>query len=1215
MGVCLERGPELVAALLAVLKAGAAYVPLDPAYPAGRLEGMLRDADAHLLVTQEALRGVVSAPGAAVVSVDGADRDAIAAAREDDPRAAVSPRNLAYLIYTSGSTGTPRGVAIEHASAVAMLAWGASIWPAAELAGSLASTSICFDVSVAELFLPLATGGCVVLARDVLELPRLSAADRVRTVSTVPSAIAVLLESGGIPAGVTTVALGGETLRRELADALYAHGVERVIDLYGPSEDTTYSTWALRAPGGPETIGRPIAHTRAYVLDASQRLAPPGVTGELYLGGRGLARGYLGRPALTAARFVPDPFATGPGARMYRTGDRVRRHAGGTLEYRGRLDHQVKVRGGFRVEPGEVEAALRRAAGVRDCVVVARDDASGGTVLVAYLVGDVAVDEARAALRRTLPDYMVPSAFVALDALPLTPNGKVDRGALPDPPSVAGDDFQPPRTATEAALAEIWAQLLGMDRVGVTDDFFALGGHSLLGVLVMSRVLEELGVKLSLRDLFNHPNVAALAARVDERRRLEAEGPEVAPADDGGSLRLSFAQERLWFLQRLQPESVFYNVAWALRLRGALDVAALERALAEVVRRHAALRTAFPEIDGVPVPVVEPFAGLSLDVEEIAGEDEDARDAVLRRRLAAEAQRPFDLATGPLLRARLLRMGAGDHVLLLCIHHIVVDGWSLRVLHAELAEAYGAFRDGRDPSLPTLPLQYADYAGEQRHRLRGPVLERELDFWRERLAGAPALLDLPLDHPRPARQSFRGATERISLPLALLQRLRDVGRGERAPAYMVLLAAFELLLARYTGTTDLVVGTLVAGRSRKELEGLVGFLVNTVALRSDLSGDPGFLEALRRVRASTLDAFEHQEIPFEKVVEALQPKRGLGHSPLFQVAFRLSSGGLDAPMAGVETETLEIDLPVTRFDLTAFFTVAPGRFEMALEYATDLFERATIVRMAGHLRRVLEQVAADPDLPLSRLELLDEAERRRVIEEWNPPAAPSSDACVHHLFEAQAARTPGAFAIHFHGGRVSYAELDAAANRLAHHLRARGVRAESCVGVCLERAPELVVALLAVLKAGGAYVPLDPAYPRERLGWTMGDARVRVVLTSTALAGHLPEGAEPVCVDALADALASLSGETPGGGAEPGNLSHVIFTSGSTGRPKGVMIRHASTVARLRWLRDAMDDDERAAVLGSTSINFDVSIAEIFGTLCRGGTLVLVEYVVSSVGP
>jgi amino acid adenylation domain-containing protein/FkbM family methyltransferase len=1206
VGVCLERGPELVAALLAVLKAGGAYVPLDPAYPPERLAAMLRGAGARVLVTQQALRGLVPAPDAAVVCVDGADRARVAAARDDDPGVDVAPRNLAYLIHTSGSTGAPKGVAVEHASAVALLAWGAGVWSAAELAGSLASTSVCFDVSVAELFLPLAAGGCVVLARDVLELPRLPAVDRVRMVSTVPSAAAALLEGGGIPAGVTTVNLGGEALRAELVDALHARGVARVLDLYGPSEATTYGTWAERAAGGAETIGRPIAGTRAYVLDEAGELVPPGVPGELYLGGRGVARGYLKSPALTAARFVPDPYAGVPGARMYRTGDRVR-WVGGTLRYRGRLDHQVKVRGGFRVEPGEVEAALRRVAGVRDCVVVP-GDGPGGTRLVAYLVGGAAVDEVCAALRRTLPEHMVPGAFVLLDALPLNRNGKVDRGALVPPPPADGHGYQAPRTATEAALAGIWAGLLETERVGVHDDFFALGGHSLLGARVMSRVLDELGVELPLRDLFDHPTVAALAERVDARRRPAAEAREEEPAGaGGGTFPLSFAQERLWFLERLKPGSAFYNVAWALRLRGELDAAALERALGAVVRRHDVLRTAFPEVGGAPVQVVAPFRGLALAAEEVAGGDGPAREAELGRRMAAEAQRPFDLAAGPLLRARLLRVDARDHVLLVCMHHAVTDGWSLRVLRADLAELYGAFREGRAPALPPLPVQYAEHAAWQRDRLSGALLERELAFWRARLAGAPALLELPTDHPRPAVQSFRGATERFPLRPALLRRLREVGRRERASAFMVLLAAFKLLLARYAGTTDVLVGTLVAGRMRKELEGLAGFFVNSVVLRSDLAGDLPFREALRRVRASTLAAFEHQEIPFEKVVEAVRPERSLGHAPLFQVAFRVSQGGKEPSLPGLATETLEVDLPVTKFDLSATFALAPDRFEVALEYATDLFERSTILRMANHLRRVLEQVAESPDLPLSRLELMDAAERRRVLEEWNPPAAPAADVCVHHLFGAQAARTPDAAAVLFHGQRATYAELEARANRLAHHLRALGVGPETCVGVCLERTPDLVAALLAVLKAGGAYVPLDPAYPRERLEWMARDAEVRLVLTSTVLAARLPGGAEPVCVDALAGELALMPPVAPEDGAGPENLSHVIFTSGSTGRPKGVMIRHAATVARLRWLREEMSDDERAGALASTSVSFDVSVAEIFGTLCWGGTLVLVE--------
>ncbi|HEX8903318.1 MAG TPA: amino acid adenylation domain-containing protein, partial [Longimicrobiaceae bacterium] len=670
VGVCLERGTELLVALLAVLKAGGAYVPLDPAYPAERLEFTLRDADAPLLVTQAKLRALLpERAGTDVVVLEHA-RAAIAAERADDPGSGVGPRNLAYLIYTSGSTGTPKGVAIEHESAVALLGWAAGLHTAAELDGMLAATSICFDLSIYELFLPLSRGGRVVVVENALAVATSVAAGEVRLINTVPSAIAALLRNGGIPAGVTTVNLAGEPLKPELVDALYAYGIGRVYDLYGPSESTTYSTWTLREPGAPATIGRPVGNTRAYVLNAAMRAVPVGVAGELYLGGRGLARGYLGRPATTAERFVPDPFGA-RGDRLYRTGDRVRWRDDGRLEYLSRLDHQVKVRG-FRIEPGEIEAVLRRHAGVRECVVLAREDAPGEKRLAAYVAATADADALRAHLRRSLPDYMVPGAFVFLDALPLTPNGKLDRKALPAPEAASDTEKATPRTPVEEVLAEVWAEVLRVERVGVRDNFFDLGGHSLLATRVVSRIREVFGVEPPLRALFESPTVAELAARVDELRR---EGrpplPAISPVPRTGALPLSFAQERLWFLDRLEPGSALYNLPSALRLRGELHVPALERALGQVVRRHEALRTTFRAMDGAPAQIIAPFGGFALAVDDLTALGDEERGMEMRRRVADEAARPFDLAAGPLFRARLLRLGDDDHVLLISMHHTV----------------------------------------------------------------------------------------------------------------------------------------------------------------------------------------------------------------------------------------------------------------------------------------------------------------------------------------------------------------------------------------------------------------------------------------------------------------------------------------------------------------------------------------------------------------
>jgi amino acid adenylation domain-containing protein len=1239
VGVGLKRGTEMLVALLAVLKAGGAYVPLDPAYPAERLEFTLRDSRVAVLLTEEALRGALPVPdGVRVVSLDEAAAE-IARESAANPENGASPRGLAYLIYTSGSTGVPKGVAIEHESAVVLLAWAAELHTAEELGGMLASTSICFDLSVYEIFLPLSLGGRVIVVENALALPHSAAAGEVRLVNTVPSAAAALLRTGGIPAGVTTVNLAGEPLRTELVDALYAHGIHRVYDLYGPSEDTTYSTYTLRRAGAPATIGRPIHNTRAYVLDEGMGPVAAGAPGELYLGGHGLARGYLGRPSLTADRFVPDPFGGEAGGRLYRTGDRVRwteesasvrecvsaevdpadsrtdalthsrTHA---LEYLGRLDHQVKIRG-FRVELGEIESALRRFPGVRDCVVVAREDTPGEKRLAAYLVGAAEPEALRAHLRRTLPEHFVPAAFVTLDEMPLTPNGKLDRKALPAP-EMAPDDarYVAPRTPTEAVLAGAWAQLLGLERLGVQDDVFQLGAESLVATRVVARIREVFGVELTVRAVFEAPTVARLAERVEALRGAGRPPlPPIVPLADGRAPRLSFGQEGLWFLDRLRPGLAFYNIPEALRLSGPLDGAALERALGEIVRRHHALRTVFPERDGAPVQVVAPFGGFALPVEDLSLLADDAREAEARRRAADEAARPFDLAAGPLFRARLLRLRAEEHLLLLSIHHAVSDGWSMDVLHRELDALYGAYREGRPSPLPEPRVQFADFAEWQRELAAGDRLDHELAYWRERLAGAPALLELPTDHPRPAVQRHHGAVERMDLSAGLARRLEALGREEGVSLFMVLLAAFQLLLGRYAGTDDVVVGSPIAGRTRPEVEGTIGFFTNTLALRTDLGGDPPFRELLRRVREVTLGAYEHQQVPLELVVELVHPGRSLSHAPLFQVMFVLQTSSGAAPeLAGLRTRMCDVEIRSSKLDLTMSFTPGPDGVRGDLEYCTDLFERATVQRMLGHLRRVLMQVADDAEPRLSALELMEDDERARVVEEWNRTAAayPRTE-CIHTLFEAQAARTPDATAATHGTESVTYAALNARANRLAHHLVRLGVGPETRVGICQGRGVEMLVSLLAVLKAGGAYVPLDPAYPAERLAFTLRDAHVAVLLTEDALRGLLPapEGVRLLCVDASAAEIARESAANPRNGASPRGLAYLIYTSGSTGVPKGVAIEHESAVALLSWASGLHKAEELGGMLASTSICFDLSVYELFLPLSTGGRVILAD--------
>ncbi|HEU4561344.1 MAG TPA: amino acid adenylation domain-containing protein, partial [Longimicrobium sp.] len=953
-------------------------------------------------------------------------------------------------------------------------------------------------------------------------------------------------------------------------------------------------------------IGRPLGNVRLYVCDALGIPQPAGVPGELLIGGAGVARGYLGRAGLTAERFVPDPFGSQPGARVYRTGDRARWRADGTLEFLGRTDFQVKIRG-FRIEPGEIEAVLSAHAEVREARVIVREDKPGEQRLVAYVVGEVDADALRERLRLSLPEYMVPSAFVALERLPLTPNGKLDRKALPAPEYAAGADrYLAPQTPVEEVLAGIWAEVLRLERVGVTESFFALGGHSLLATQVVSRIREVFTVELPLRALFEGPTVAELAGRVEALRRAGLPLlPPVEPAERTGALPLSFAQERLWFIDRLEPGSAVYNIPVARRLGGALDQGALERSLGEIVRRHEALRTVFEEVDGTPAQVIAPFGGFVLPVEDLSALGEADREAAVRRRAGEEA-RPFDLSAGPLFRAALLRLGEEDHVLLLSMHHIVSDGWSMGVLSREFSALYAAYREGRESPLPELGVQYADYAVWQREQLEGEGLERQLAYWRKRLAGAPELLELPTDRPRPPVQTYRGATVPVEISLELLERLQALGRSEGATLYMTLLGAFQVLLGKYAGSDDVVVGSPIAGRTRAEVEELIGFFVNALVLRTDLSGDPSFREVLRQVREATLGAYEHQDVPFEKLVAELQPERSLGHSPLFQVMFTVQdAGGGGNALAGLKVAGVGAALEIAKYDLSLTLAATPQGLRGGLNYSTDLFERGTIERMVGYLARVLEQVAADADVSLSRLALTGPEERARVIVEWNRTERPyPRGVCVHELFDEQVRERPGAMALAWGEECLTYRELDARANQLANHLVRLRVGPDARVGVLLERSAELIVSILAVLKAGGAYVPLDLGYPPERLRLMLADSSVRVLISRSDLAGVVEAGDLTVVhLDQAAGAIASEPVEAPRSGATAENLAYIVYTSGSTGKPKGVMVAHRHVV-QLVVETDYVQLRPGDRVAQASNAAFDALTFEAWGAFLNGATLV-----------
>ncbi|HEX7180880.1 MAG TPA: amino acid adenylation domain-containing protein [Thermoanaerobaculia bacterium] len=937
------------------------------------------------------------------------------------------------------------------------------------------------------------------------------------------------------------------------------------------------------------------------------------------MGGAGLARGYLGRPELTAERFVPDPFTGEAGARLYRTGDLARLRPSGELEYLGRVDRQVKVRG-FRIEPGEIEAALVRHPGVAEAAVVARDDLPGGRGLAAFWVAsEMPAPDLRAFLRERLPEPLIPSVFVLLDRLPLTPNSKVDRralaaGPLPAAGEPAGKAWTPPRTPAEELMAGIWADLLGRERVGVYDDFFALGGHSLLATQLVSRVRETFGVAIPLRTVFEASTLEALAAAVDAQGDEDL-APPILPVPREGDRPLSFAQQRLWFLDRLVPGNPFYVMAFGLRLEGPLDVVALRRALREVVRRHESLRTTFRTVEGQPRQVVAETADPALPVVDLSGLVPAKRETELGDFGRAEARRPFDLERGPLLRGLLARLGTGESTgswaLLLYLHHIISDGWSMGVLRRELSVLYEAFADGRPSPLPELPVQYGDFAVWQRRWLAGEPLERQLAFWRRQLDGAPAVLDLPFDRPRPAVETFRGGVAGFALPDGLVRRLRALGQRTGATLSMTSLAGFDLLLARYTGREDVVVGSAVAGRNRREIEGLIGFFVNVLVLRTDLSGDPGFSELAGRVREMSLDAYAHQDLPFEKLVEEMQLPRDPAHHPLCQVMYGFQNfprGEVrvrDLTFAPLESEAN--DTGTAKADLILFLAEAGDGLQGWIEYNGDLFEAATIARMHRHLTSLLEAAAEAPERPVSALPLLAPAERHQLLTEWSGAVAVLEPVpLLPARFAAWVRETPDAPALVFAGGTLSYAELHDRTLQRAHQLVQLGVRPEARVGICVDQPEAMVEAILGVLFAGGAWVPLDPGYPSERLAFMLADAGCDLLLIEEPLLPRLPAEVLPPKV-LLLDEPPPLAPPPQSGRGEseilPENLAYVIYTSGSTGRPKGVAVTHGSLARVTDSLARFYGVGPGDRVLQAMSPSFDVYVSEVTTTLASGAAL------------
>ena len=1234
VGVCQYRTTDLIISLLAILKSGGAYVPLDPAYPAERVAYMLEDAQAPVLLTQSELLDSLPKPNDAhnfaVLAVD--QMEGVFADYEcSNLHANVDNQQLGYVIYTSGSTGKPKGVMITHANAAAMIHWAHTVYSPADLSGVLAATSVCFDLSVYEIFVTLAAGGKIILAENVLALPHIPAKDEVKLVNTVPSAIATLQRENAIPNNVKVINLAGEALASSLVDLLYeTTSVDRVYDLYGPSEDTTYSTYTLRKQGARATIGRPISNTHAYLLNKHGALVPPGIAGELYLSGTGVTRGYRNRDALTAEKYLANPFESDAKyQRMYRTGDLARYYPDGNLEYLGRIDHQVKVRG-FRIELGEIETAINSVAAVRESLVITKEDNAGSKALVAYVVtsqsSEDVITDARAAIKADLPDYMMPAAFIALDALPLTPNGKVDRSALPAPSAdlLMGEEYVAPRNEQEEKMAGIWQSILGLEKVGVKSDFFELGGHSLLATQCMSRIRDVFGVDLPVKALFTASTIEDLVKKLDAGEELSSLVPppvEVIPRDQ--DLPLSFAQQRLWFLNQFETGdseyniSTSYNMPAAIRIQGNLDTKILKKAFQKLVERHESLRTSFLIDDGRATQVIREPSDWFMDIRDIGNLEYEEREAEIIRLARDEATRSFDLILGPinkarrirLMRTRLLKTGEQEHVLLLTMHHIISDGWSLGILIDEIAELYSALKEGREANVPELKVQYADYAQWQRDWMDGPVYDHQLAYWREHLQNVP-VLEMPTDKPRPPLQTFNGAYEQVKIPAELAARLNELSHSQGATLFMTLLSALYALLQRYSGQTDICIGTPVANRAREEFERLIGCFVNTLALRVNLDDDPRFVDLLMQVEDVTLNAYSHQDLPFERLVDELGIAREKSHSPLFQVMFTLQNASAEHELRlpDLDLELLPSVMQTAKFDITLNLTEKAEGLVGELEYNTDLFKRATIHRMVGHFETILEAVVAHPHVRISELPLLTDKEQHLILREWNHVEAsyPYQDT-IHGRFEQQVAATPDAIALTFGGDSLSYSQLNAKANQLAWLLRERGVKADDLIGISLDRSLEMVIAILAVLKAGGAYVPVDPANPGERKQFILEDAACALLIAHSNVSDDIPQGNyEALYLDQMIADMEQQSADNLPAVAGPDNRAYVIYTSGTTGKPKGVLIPHSNVIRLFTATDQWYGFDQNDVWTLFHSFAFDFSVWEIWGALFYGGRVVVV---------
>ena len=1228
VGIALERGIDMLATALAVLKSGAGYVPLDPGFPIDRLNHVVSDAGLALLVTHGGYEERFDLRGRPVLALDrlGAELEALPPTRlaleaaGDAASSSAGPESIAYVIYTSGSTGQPKGVEIPHRAVVNFLA---SMVKRPGLHADdrlLAVTTLSFDIAVLELFGPLSVGAEVVLATreqamDGAALNSLLDASRATLMQATPATWRMLVQAGWRAGSDFRALCGGEALAADLAVQLLRRCGE-LWNLYGPTETTVWSTCCrIEHPQQRIAVGTPIDNTTVRVLDPQRGLCPIGVPGEIWIGGAGVALGYRHRPELTAERFVADPFDETPGARLYRTGDRGRWLGDGRLEHLGRVDFQIKLRG-FRIEPGEIEAHLISSGQVAQAVVVVREDVVGDARLTAYVVAaagaPISETMLRDHLRQALPDYMIPQHVVRLDALPLLPNGKIDRQHLPAPTAVTGGEVArvAPRDALERQVAEAMAATLGCVELSVDDNFFERGGHSLLAAQLAARLSREMQIGLPLRAIFEAPTVARLAARICGAGATPPAQRVIPRLPDRQRAPLSLMQQRLWYIEQLHPGRVVYNTPSAHRLRGPMNEAAFEKALRETVRRQPVLRTAIePDDTSAFQRVHDDVDAQLLPAEDLSGLPVSEREAALQRRLDALTAEPFDLAAAPLFRTRLFRLGEHEHVFFFMTHHIIWDGWSFDILYEELSHAYEAFCAHRQPSLAPLAVEYADFSAWQRDWMRGDELSRQLAHWKERLSGDLEPLALPTDHPRPARMSGAGATEWIRLSPTTAQALRALGLHVEATPFMVLLTIYGILLSRLSGQREVVVGTPVRGRDAADLEPVMGFFVNALPLRLQVDGGASFLDVLQSVRSVVLDAFASPDVPFEHLVQSLKLPRDDSRPAIYQAMFSFQDVRQRRRSWGdLQHEHVPLFQRGAADDIGLWFIEQEHGLLGGLTYNMDIFTAETAARLRGRYEALIASVLANPRLPIAQLTLLP-ADEWDCLDRWNATSSPVPEQSLHSMFEMQCDRTPQRTAIRCAGRSMTYAELDARANRLARMLRSHDVCRGTLVGIALDRSLDMVATLLGVLKAGAGYVPLDPDFPSSRTGYMIDDAGLALLITEHAFTARFAGHAVPIIeLDRLGeklDALPAMRLAADADMATAGSIAYVIYTSGSTGQPKGVEIPHRAVgnfLAGMIQSPGLRSDDRLVAI---TTLAFDIAVLELFGPLSVGAEVVL----------